>query len=855
MKLPQKIANVLEKVLKPGRYIGNEINSIKKEWKKENVNFLLIFPEVYEIGMSNVGLKILYSILNKEEYINAERAYTPWLDMADEMRKSDITLYSLENYKNADEFDIIGFSLESDLTYTNIPETLDLAGIPIFSSDREVDAPIVLAGGPCVFNPEPSSPFFDLMLIGDGEEAVIEISKKMKEIKNKKFGSRLEKLLEFSEIRGIYIPQAFEPKYSESGSFLGMKKNTMKELNDSSEVKDKLEKIPEKIKKAVVKKLSDKNYFNDQIIPFINIVHDRYPVEIMRGCVRGCRFCQAGMIYRPSRERESSEIKNLIEYEVEKNLPREISFLSLSSSDYTGLDNLMLGTAPYLNEKKLSLSIPSTRVDNFSDKMAENLRNVKMSGLTFAPEAGTERLRKIINKNLTEEEIIKGIEKTFKKGWKICKLYFMVGLPFETDEDIKGISELIQKCFHIGKKYNKSSKINVTLSPFVPKAHTPFQWAGQISPEEMFRRIKIVLDDCRKYRRGKLEINWHEPFMSYIEALLSQGDRRTGELIFKAWKLGARFDQWRESFNPDIWKKAIEDWEMDAEYYLREKSRDEVLFWDHIDSLVSKEYLVSEWNKSEQCAQTEDCKTGKCSVCGVCSGEIKNIRNETELPEYKSEKRIIEENDNVFKYRLSFKREGNLRFISHLDTVSLIEYIIRVNGLDIAFSGGFHKRMKIVYSPPLPLFYESPNEYIDVSLHRGESLDELLDKFNVFKSFLEFTDIMEIKDKKTNINRPDYILFGIKSKGSIPLEEGLEVFRKSYEEDREDFKSFDPEFWISNDELKLLIKVKKSGKIIRADKLFDEDLAREFNYRRIELLIKDSGVFYNMFRKEIVLDN
>lgn len=600
--------NALEKILprveKPARYIGDELNSIKKEVTPDMVRFGFGFPDIYEIAMSHLGMHILYNLLNEKEYIYCERVFAPWTDMEEEMRKNNIPLYGLESKDSISEFDFLGFTLQYEMSYTNILNMLDLGNIPILACDRKEEDPIIVAGGPCAYNPEPIADIIDFFILGEGEEVNIEFIDLYKKYK-KEGHTRKEFLEAVSQIQGIYVPSLYDVSYNEDG--------TIKEFFPLDD------KYPRTIKKRIVTDL-DTTYFPEKIVvPFIEAVHDRVMLEIFRGCTRGCRFCQAGIIYRPVRERSIETLFDLAKKLIEVTGYEEISLSSLSTSDYSQIEKLVIKLMQEFKDQNIGLSLPSLRIDNFSIEVIEEIQKVRKTGLTFAPEAGTQRLRDVINKGITEDNIILSLREAFSRGWSSVKLYFMLGLPTETYEDIEGIKDLAYKVkdefFNRDKEDIEGNlKITASTSCFVPKAFTPFQWHGQDSVEEFDKKIKFLKSIITD---NKIKYNHHDSTVSFLEAIIARGDRKVCKGIIRAWEKGCKFDGWSEMFDYEKWMEAFEETEVDTHFYAnRERSYDEVLPWDFIDIGVTKEYLINENEKSKQEALTQDCRDG-CTNCGI----------------------------------------------------------------------------------------------------------------------------------------------------------------------------------------------------------------------------------------------
>lgn len=600
----EKFNKVLKRVEKPARYIGLEKNSIKKNLEDVKVKFAFAFPDIYEVGMSHLGLHILYNLINEVEYMACERVFAPWIDMEEEMIQEGIPLFTLENKEPIKNFDFLGFTLQYEMSYTNILNMLHLGGIPILSADREDEDPFVIAGGPCAYNPEPLADIIDFFVIGEGEEVTLEILDMYKDFKKSK-GSRENFLRQVSKIEGVYVPSFYQVHYNEDGTIKAMI--------------PLVEEAPRIIKKRIVKDLN-KIYFPDKlIVPFIETVHDRIPLEIFRGCTRGCRFCQAGMIYRPVREKSIPRLLELADKLVNSTGYEDISLISLSSCDYSQLQLLVSKLMDEYEEDRIGISLPSLRLDSFSLDILKEIEKVRKTGLTFAPEAGSQRLRDVINKGVTEEDLTTAISYAFNEGWSTIKLYFMLGLPTETDEDVLGIRNIgykVKDMFFNQPKEEQKGNLKITLSAscFVPKPFTPFQWVGQDSIDEFNRKIYLLKDNIRD---RKIVFNYHDPKLSYLEAILARGDRRLSKTLIRAWEKGCKFDGWSELFDYDKWMEALLETEVQGDFYaLRERELDEVLPWDFIDSGVSKKYLIREYEKAKAQELTRDCRLG-CTGCGI----------------------------------------------------------------------------------------------------------------------------------------------------------------------------------------------------------------------------------------------
>lgn len=593
--------DILFKVEKPARYIGGELNSYNKDKNKVDIRFAFCFPDVYEVGMSHLGMRILYYVLNERKDTFCERVFAPWVDMEKLMRENNIPLYALETKDPIKDFDFIGFTLQYEMSYTNILNMIDLAGIPVRASERGEEDPIIMCGGPCAYNPEPLYDIADFFAMGEGEEQMNEIMDLYKKYKGKK----KEFLRELSHIEGIYVPSLYSIEYKEDG--------TIKEF------KPLYDDVPKKVKKRIIKDFNDVPYPDKFIVPYTDIVHDRIMLETFRGCSRGCRFCQAGMIYRPIREKTTDKLMELAEKLIKSTGYSELSLTSLSICDYSNIQGLIHMLVEKYEKDRVGVSLPSLRIDSFFVDMINQIQKVRKTGLTFAPEAGTQRMRDVINKGVTEQNLMESSRSAFESGWSTIKLYFMLGLPYETIEDVEGIADLSQKVvdqyFAVPKeKRKKGLRVTVSTAIFVPKPFTPFQWVPQIKMENVREEIG-ALSSAIKSRN--IVYNWHESPVSYLEAIFARGDRRVCDVLIKAFEKGAKFDGWSEYFNFDIWMEAFKECGVDGDFYAyRQREYDEVLPWDFIDVGVNKEFLIRENEKAKKGEVTPDCRQG-CYNCGV----------------------------------------------------------------------------------------------------------------------------------------------------------------------------------------------------------------------------------------------
>ena len=599
---------ILMKVEKPARYIGNEVNAIMKDKEQVAIRFCMCFPDVYEIGMSHLGIQILYDMLNQQEDVWCERVYSPWLDLDKVIRQQQIPLFALESQDPVKQFDFLGITIQYEMCYTNILQILDLSQIPLYSRERTEADPIVIGGGPCTYNPEPLADFFDLFYIGEGETVYQELLDAYKTYQEKGL-SRVQFLELAATIEGVYVPAFYDVSYHEDGSLAAFEPN-----NDHA---------PRQVKKQVVRDVTNAPYPLEPIVPFLQATQDRVVLEIQRGCVRGCRFCQAGMVYRPTRERHVATLKEYATQMLKNTGHEEISLSSLSSSDYSKLEELITFLIEEFKGQGVNISLPSLRIDAFSLDVMRRVQDIRKSSLTFAPEAGTQRLRNVVNKGLTEEMILAGAEQAFAGGWSKVKLYFMLGLPTETEADMKGIAILSEQ---IARKYYELPKeerqgrcqIIISASFFVPKPFTPFQWAPMCTRDEYIRRAMLVKQEVQEQlNRKSLKYNWHEADVTMLEGTFARGDRRLGVVIEEAYRLGCLYDSWSESFQNELWLQAFANTNVEIDFYtLRQRELDELLPWDFIDIGVTKEYLKAEWERAVAGMITENCRS-TCSGCGA----------------------------------------------------------------------------------------------------------------------------------------------------------------------------------------------------------------------------------------------
>ena len=773
--LKKNIEAILPLVAKPGRYLGNEPNAIRKDPDDVAVQMALAFPDLYDIGESYVGFGILYHLINQRDDALAERVFAPWMDMEARLRERGIPLFSLETSRALTEFDVIGFTLHYELTYTNILNMLDLAGIPLRSADRSDEMPLILAGGPCAYNPEPLSPFIDAFLVGDGEEAIGEIIEAVKESRGEN-RTRRETLRALADLQGVYVPAFYEASYASDGAFSG--------------IAPIVEGVPSVVQARILQTLSPEHYPEKPIVPLIDVSHDHLSIEIMRGCSRGCRFCSAGMRYRPVRERPVSEITAQAEASLAATGLDGLSLLSLSTSDYSDVATLVDQLNDRFAARRVAISLPSLRPDAFSVGLAEAVSRVRKSGLTFAPEAGTQRLRDVINKNVTEDDLLGAAKIAYEKGWNLIKLYFMIGLPTETYEDLDGIVDLVGKVAKIARG-NGGKSLNVSISPFSPKPNTPFQWDAQDA-------LCSLRDKCRylskHISRKSVHLRWRDPEVTGIETLLARGDRRISEVLYRAWENGAKFDEWSEHFDFERWTSALDECGIALEAELGPRTSGHALPWEIIQSGIGSDFLLREREQAARAEVTPDCRTGACSGCGIrdLGFDRKFVKNHStaENAEDAENRKIGERSatsappaaksgagggdtaptDSHYgrrqkkrrsapapsmagtKVRLQYAKEGEMRFIGHLDVTRVFDRAIRQARIPIAYSQGFHPHPKASFGPPLALGIESLAEYVDLQLSEPYPWDIVASLNEGFPPGIRIVDAQPIFGKTPALN-------------------------------------------------------------------------------------------------------
>ncbi|MBV5317256.1 MAG: TIGR03960 family B12-binding radical SAM protein [Desulfobulbaceae bacterium] len=694
---------ILPLVRKPGQYVGGELHAVSNRMDADTLKFCLVFPDLYEIGMSHQGLQILYHILNNQDQVVAHRCYVPDIDMEQELRNQEQPLFSLEAKASLATYDVIGITLPYELCYTNILTVLDLAGLPLRAAHRDESYPLVLGGGSCSLNPEPVADFFDAIVLGDGEEVIVELAALLHRAKAQQ-QCRRATLEQMAALPGVYIPSFFEPQYGE-GRLIAIKA---------------LQAGYPSVRKRVLPQLLAGPHLHHPLVPIVKPVHDRLGVEIARGCTRGCRFCQAGITYRPVRERTVAEIMELAEQGITQSGFEELALLSLSTGDYSCLGELMTALMDRFAKDYVSVSMPSMRVGTLTPEIMEQIKRVRKTGFTVAPEAGTDRLRQVINKGITEEDLLATCRDAFALGWKLIKLYFMVGLPTETEEDVEAIIELAKKTRNrAGQGKGRQVQVNLGVATFVPKPHTPFQWEPQLSLEESKRRINRLK---QLLPRQGFKIKWHDPEQSLVEGVFSRGDRRLSHLLETAWKNGARLDGWSEHFSLEQWRLAATECGIDLEPYLRRRPMNEVLPWDHLHSGVDRSFLEEECHKAFEQQYTPDCRTHGCQGCGLCDfktvAPVVHARPEPQVnqpaPSPRAEKN--QQPSQAFTYRVHYTRQGDSRFYGHLELLQLVFRMLQRAGLPLLFSGGFNPSPRVSFSQALPVGVESMAEFLDMDL-------------------------------------------------------------------------------------------------------------------------------------------
>jgi radical SAM family uncharacterized protein/radical SAM-linked protein len=706
------LKEILSLVSKPVRYLGREINSIKKDPAEVELKFCFAFPDVYEVGMSHLGIQILYHILNGKKGIACERVFAPWVDMEKVLREKGIPLSSLESSTPLREFDILGFSLQYELCFTNVLNMLDLSHIPFYSKERDEGFPLIIAGGPSVFNPAPIADFFDAIAIGDGEETALEICDLAIQWKEAQ-GKKEDLLKSLSQLEGVYVPS--------------------------------LHRDGQKIRKRVVSDLNQAPFPTCPIVPYMKVVHDRLNMEIARGCKRGCRFCEAGFIHRPYREKSPKVIQENLNASLKETGYEEISLLSLSAGDYSSIGPLLSSLMDEFESKRVAVSFPSLRVESVLGYLGEEVKRVRKTGFTIAPEAGTDRLRRVINKELDERILFQGLTDLFSKGWKNIKLYFMTGLPTESEEDLRGILDLARKISSLGERQKVHPNINVSISNFVPKPHTPFQWESQIPLEEMKEKLRFLRDGLKQNR---LHFKWQDPHLSLLEGIFSTGDRNLSRVLVEAHRLGCRFDGWGDQFHYHLWKEAFEKVGLEMSSHTGKKDFNETLPWSFIETGVGSKFLWEEYQEGLKEKISPPCVGKDCYRCGICNGKTIKVR-ESHPKEMGPLERTIREGIRKKgiknKVRLRFRKVGEIRFLSHLELAHLFHRASKRADLPLCYSEGFHPMPRIIFATALPVGLESLVEIVDLELEGRITPGEVMERLNqILPQGIEILEAVEV---------------------------------------------------------------------------------------------------------------
>lgn len=744
-----KLNEILKKVEKPGRYLGQEWNEIKKDPGKARVKIGLVFPDLYEVGMSYLGQKILYHILNNKPAVLAERIFTPWLDLEKELRKNNLPLFSLENKIPVFEFDLLGFSLLYELNYTNILTVLDLGNIPFLSKDRNLGYPLIVGGGPAAFNPEPLAPIFDLFLIGDGEEAFKEVIEKYMFLK-KNSTSKQKIKEELAGIKGVYIPSLYH-SYLPTNSSLQI-------------VKPSSPKVPYPVEKRVLYPFQKAPFPEKTIVPNTKVIFDRVAVEVARGCFQKCRFCQAASIYFPPRIKDPQYVLNNVLHSLNLSGYQDCSLTSLSISDYPYLDEILEALMGELAEKRISLSLPSLRPKGLTSELAENILKVRKTGFTLVPEAGTERLRGVINKNIKDEQILEAAQNAFSLGWRLLKLYYMVGLPTEKEEDLESIVRMVKELIKMGKDIlGNPPKINLSISSFIPKPHTPFQWLRVESKQKLQEKHGYIKSKLKKYPFVKFKENDHRSFV--LEVIFSRGDRRLTPVLINAWKNGARFDSWSDVFNFKVWEKAFQSERVDYSIYLGPLNEKAALPWDHLFTGIKKSHLLQELKKALREKETLSCVKRDCQKCQGCTLQTyyqKEFPSKSlQIPHYKFY--LGKKTDEICRYQATYTKFHPASLLSHKDLTNIIQRTLRRSGIQIIHTQGFHPKMKLSFPPPLSLGMEGKREILEFKSFYDFYEDEFLSRINRFvPAGIKFLRLERLKNFYPSLNeRIDKMIYSL----------------------------------------------------------------------------------------------
>jgi radical SAM family uncharacterized protein/radical SAM-linked protein len=697
------------RVERPSRYLGREVNAVFKDPRAVSLRTVLVFPDLYEVGMSHLGLGILYDILNRQEDIWAERVYAPAPDLEAELRSSNTPLTSLESATPLKDFHLFGVSLQYELSYTNLLTILDLGGIPFLAEERGPLDPVVVGGGPAAMNPEPVAPFFDALVLGDAEEAVLEVAAVVRDWRAAR-GTRGELWQALEEIEGVYVPALFDMKFDPEGRVARIEPRGRRT----------------QINRRVLADLDSVPLSPGFIVPTCQIVHDRLNVEISRGCTRGCRYCQAGILYRPVRERRPEAILAWVEKALAATGFEEVSLLTLSAGDYCGLPWLLQHLMDRLEPQKVALSLPSLRADTLSPELMTQIQRVRRTGLTIAPEAGSERLRAAINKNLPEEVIISSAREAFRSGWRLLKLYFMIGLPTETSEDLAAIAKLTRQILKAGPP-GLRPRLNISLSSFIPKSHTPFQWEGQADLAESKQRLHEVKD---LLKQPGVQLKWNSAAQSWLEGIFSRGDRRLAQVLVAAYRRGCRLDAWSEHLRLEPWRQAFNEAGVDPEVYHRARDPEERLPWDHLDAGVSRDFLLEERDRASRTLETPDCRQAGCQDCGRCDEDQVILRLAASPREEAPPHPTPAPAEQVFWHRLTYVKGEEARWLSHLELVNAVYRSLRRSGLPLAYSSGHHPLPRVAFHVALPVGVESLCETMDVGLAAEVGADEVIARLN-----------------------------------------------------------------------------------------------------------------------------
>jgi radical SAM family uncharacterized protein/radical SAM-linked protein len=763
------VQDILSRVEKPSRYLGTETNSIHKAPGTVKLKVALAFPDVYEIGTSHFGLQILYSILNQNETIVAERVFAPARDMEALLRDQGMPMTSLESGRPLAAFDIIGFSLLYELNYTNVLNMLDLAGIALRTEQRKNSRLLVIAGGPCVCNPEPMAPFFDAMLFGDGENAIIEMTATWLRWKASDGTDKGALLKQWACIEGVYVPQFYRAKYDHQGF------QTLEPVGPG----------PREIRRTIVPDLEKAVFPEKPVVPFGRPIHDRLRLEVSRGCSRGCRFCQAGMIYRPVRERSCEKLLSIAQRSLEATGYDDLSLLSLSTGDYTCLAELMERLMVRCKTERVAVSLPSIRAGSLTPALMGLIQKVRKTGFTIAPEAGSQRLRDVINKNISYEDVASTVRDAFALGWQVIKLYFMIGLPTETEEDVDAIAEMVKQLKSIKGPTRRRGQINVSITTFIPKPHTPFQWAAQIDMEASRSKIERIKSQLRI---PGVQVKWQNPAMSMLEGVMARGDRRLADVVERAWKRGALFDGWTDQFNFGVWQQAFESCGLDMAFFTtRRRDLAEPLPWAHIQSGVAQDFLYEQWHAAQKGQTVSDCRHGDCHQCGVCDFaalEPRTYPNQTVLASMQQEAGETTEGP-YHQLELTYSKLDQARFFGHLEQANIISRALRRGSIKVQFSSGYHPMPRLSFDNPIPLGMESEAEKFRVTVSSKIACAELQDALNRnLPAGLRITDCQpyaknaaQLKKQGERIDRyrayPDQLFF--------PCEKAMEAFKQAQE--------------------------------------------------------------------------